>query len=136
MMRTIKQSKLCMLKNSTGIGIWAEIYIATERKYKILLIWFGKFCLSTGHLPPLLTSCCSLRAAARTDWFIVFNATFSNISAISWRPVLVVEEAGVPRENHWPWAKQLVTLSLVAVSQVHPFFARTVTFSKHKQGTH
>ena len=26
-------------------------------------------------------------------WFIVFNATFSNISAISWRPVLVVEEA-------------------------------------------
>jgi hypothetical protein len=24
----------------------------------------------------------------------VFNATFSNISAILWRPVLVVEEAG------------------------------------------
>jgi len=37
-------------------------------------------------------------------WFIVFNATFSNISAISWRPVLVVEEAEVPGENHWPWA--------------------------------
>jgi hypothetical protein len=32
--------------------------------------------------------------------FIVFNATFSNISAISWRPVLVVEEGGVPGENH------------------------------------
>jgi hypothetical protein len=31
--------------------------------------------------------------------FLVFNATFSNISAISWRPVLVVEEAGVPEEN-------------------------------------
>jgi hypothetical protein len=29
-----------------------------------------------------------------------FNATFSNISAISWQPVLVVEEAGVSRENH------------------------------------
>jgi hypothetical protein len=27
--------------------------------------------------------------------FWCFNATFSNISAISWRPVLVVEEAGV-----------------------------------------
>jgi hypothetical protein len=26
--------------------------------------------------------------------FLLFNATFSNISAISWRPVLVVEEAG------------------------------------------
>ena len=29
--------------------------------------------------------------------FWCFNATFSNISAISWRPVLVVEEVG---ENH------------------------------------
>jgi hypothetical protein len=39
-------------------------------------------------------------------WFvvIVFNATLNNISAISWRPVLVVEEAGVPGENHRPWA--------------------------------
>jgi hypothetical protein len=26
----------------------------------------------------------------------VFNTTFSNISAISWRPVLVVEEAAEP----------------------------------------
>jgi len=34
----------------------------------------------------------------------VFNSTFSNISAISWRPVLVVEEAGIPGENHRPWA--------------------------------
>jgi hypothetical protein len=28
------------------------------------------------------------------------HATVNNISAISWRPVLVVEEAGVPGENH------------------------------------
>jgi hypothetical protein len=34
--------------------------------------------------------------------FIVFNAIFSNISAISLRPVLVVEEAGIPEENHRP----------------------------------
>jgi hypothetical protein len=34
--------------------------------------------------------------------FLVLNATFSNISAISWRPVLVVEEAGVSEENHRP----------------------------------
>jgi hypothetical protein len=25
-------------------------------------------------------------------WFMVFNATFNNISALSWRPVLLVEE--------------------------------------------
>jgi hypothetical protein len=34
------------------------------------------------------------------ECIIVFKATFSNISAISWRPVLVVKEAGVPGENH------------------------------------
>jgi hypothetical protein len=33
-------------------------------------------------------------------WFMVFNATFNNISVISWRSVLLVEETGVPRENH------------------------------------
>ena len=30
------------------------------------------------------------------------NATFSNISAKSWQPVLVVEEAGLPGENYRP----------------------------------
>jgi len=30
----------------------------------------------------------------------VFNATFNNISAISWWSVLLVEETGVPGENH------------------------------------
>jgi hypothetical protein len=52
---------------------------------------------------------------------LVFNATFSNISTISWRPALVVEEAGVPGENHRPWASNRSTLSLAAASRVHPF---------------
>jgi hypothetical protein len=33
-----------------------------------------------------------------------FNATFNNISVISWRSVLLVEESGVPGENHRPAA--------------------------------
>ena len=32
------------------------------------------------------------------------NATFNNISVISWRSVLLVEETGVPGENHQPAA--------------------------------
>ena len=32
--------------------------------------------------------------------FIVFNATFNNISAISWRSVLLVDKNEVPEENH------------------------------------
>jgi len=31
---------------------------------------------------------------------MVFNATFNNIPVISWMPVLLVEETGVPGENH------------------------------------
>jgi hypothetical protein len=42
-----------------------------------------------------------------TDFdFWCLNATFSNISAASWRPVLVVEEARVPRETHRPFNLQ------------------------------
>ena len=33
-------------------------------------------------------------------YFMVFNATFNNISLISWRSVLLVEETGIHRENH------------------------------------
>jgi hypothetical protein len=33
----------------------------------------------------------------------------------------VVEEAGVPRENHRPWASNWYTLSLATASRVHPF---------------
>ena len=35
---------------------------------------------------------------------MVFNATFNNISVISRRSVLLVEENGVPGENHRPAA--------------------------------
>jgi hypothetical protein len=33
-------------------------------------------------------------------WFMVLNATFNNISVISWWSDLLVEETGVTRENH------------------------------------
>jgi hypothetical protein len=33
---------------------------------------------------------------------MVLNATFKNISVISWRSVLLVEETGGPGENHRP----------------------------------
>jgi hypothetical protein len=35
---------------------------------------------------------------------MVFNATFNNISVISWPSVLLVEETAVLRENHQPTA--------------------------------
>ena len=35
---------------------------------------------------------------------MVFNATINNISVISWRSVLLMEETGVPEGNHPPVA--------------------------------
>ena len=51
--------------------------------------------------------------------FMVFNSTFNNISVISWRPVLLVEETGVPRENHQPVASHSQTLSHNVISSTH-----------------
>ena len=41
----------------------------------------------------------SIQCVYRGVRFMVFNATFINISAISWRSVLLVEEAGLIGEN-------------------------------------
>ena len=47
---------------------------------------------------------------------MVFNATFNNISVISWRSVLLVEETGGPGENHRPAACHWQLLSYNVVS--------------------
>ena len=54
---------------------------------------------------------------------LVLNATFNNISVISWRSVFLMEEIGVPWENHWPATSHWQTLSHnvvpLALSQIH-----------------
>ena len=49
-------------------------------------------------------------------WFIMFNAIFNNISIILWQTVLLVEEAGIPGENHRSVASLRQTLSHNVVS--------------------
>ena len=90
------------------------------------------------------------------EWFVcfmVFNAIFNNISVISWRSVLLVEETGAPRENHrtvtshWktkshnvvhlPWSRFELTTSMVigtdcigsCKSNYHTIMATTVQFA-------
>ena len=41
-----------------------------------------------------------------TGWLVmVYSATFNNILVLLWRSVLLVEETGVPGENHIPVAR-------------------------------
>jgi hypothetical protein len=47
---------------------------------------------------------------------VVFDVTFNNISAISWRSVLLVEETAVLGDNHRPVTSHCQTLLLNAVS--------------------
>ena len=46
----------------------------------------------------------TMMAAPGLIWVMAFYATFNNASAISWWPVLLVEETAVPVENHRPAA--------------------------------
>jgi hypothetical protein len=52
---------------------------------------------------------------------IVFNAAFSNISAISWRPVLVVEEDGSTQIEPPTMGKQLVNFITCCCESSAPF---------------
>ena len=57
--------------------------LSTRRKliaWKPLMFWFG------------LVLWCLFK----------LNAIFNNISVVSWRSVLLVEETGIPGENYWP----------------------------------
>ena len=46
---------------------------------------------------------------------MVYIATLINISAISWRSDLLVEETGVPGENHRPLSHNAVHLALIEI---------------------
>ena len=68
---------------------------------------------------------------------MVFNATFNNISAISWLSVLLVEETKVRVENHWPVISHWQTLSHKVVSSTpHPSGIRTHNISGDKHQLH
>jgi hypothetical protein len=77
-------------KSKFGWSIWAIGQRVRFKKY-------SKTCLD-GHLELGVM-------------VLVFNATFNNISVISWRSVLLVEETRVPWENHQPAASHWQSLS-------------------------
>jgi hypothetical protein len=55
-------------------------------------------------------------------WFMVLNATFNNMSVISLREILLMEETRVPRENHRHFASHSETyhILLYRLSEIRP----------------
>jgi hypothetical protein len=77
--------------------IWiASPYMNVKRRLHYIKRWCRRYSTKTGNVFVRLT---------------VFNATFDNISVISWRSALLVEETGVHTENHQPAASHWQTLS-------------------------
>ena len=60
-------------------------------------------------------------------WFIVLNATFNNISVISCRSILLVEETRILEENHRPVASHWQTKNKISHNVVW-------STSRHEQG--
>ena len=49
---------------------------------------------------------------------MVLNSTLNNSSVILWQLIVLVDETGVPCENHWPVASYWQTLSHNVVSSI------------------
>jgi hypothetical protein len=52
------------------------------------------------------------RGKIDTSYKQIHDCSLNNISVISWQSVLLVEETGVPRENHRPVASQIYHILL------------------------
>ena len=62
----------------------------------------------------------SLEIKGTNEWSGLVLGCFNNISVISWRPVSLVEETGVPGENYIPVVSQWQTLSHKVASSTPP----------------
>ena len=86
--------------------------------YRVHLTITGSGILSFGSDRYWLHNITSTIIWSRPRWVMVFNVTFNNISDISWRLALLVQETGVPRKTHRPVAcRHWQTLSYNVVSR-------------------
>jgi hypothetical protein len=81
-------------------------------------------CFYTSYLTLMQTKVSTFVQSPLRVMVMVYNAIFNNISAILWRSVLLVEETGVPGENHQPVASHWQTLIHKMLYRVHLAWAR------------
>ena len=80
---------------------WWQIHIDLTHKAIIFIKFLVRFYCFL-HFMVLMNWGLSLPCRIYMVRIMVFNTTFNNISVISWRSILLVEETGVPGENRWP----------------------------------
>ena len=87
-----------------------------KRKYLIYMINQATLFRIRPTLSSPLTAAWSLLSGLFCVGFMVLNATYNNISVISWRSVLLVEETGGPEQKHRPVTSHCQRLSNNVVS--------------------
>jgi hypothetical protein len=128
-LNTIKPTQTIHLLLNTRDMWVSEWVIVVKRKVDILFSYingedklhFNEMMMSTLYKANTNTlSCICLVLAHWNKWmvwvgFMVFNATFNNISVIWWRSVLLVDGPGEnhrPVASHWPtWSHNVVLLA-------------------------
>ena len=83
----IKHAWFTSVKNTTFYNFWWSCLVLIS--FECLLLYYNVNKISILFQFPSLN----------LGWFMAFNATFNNISVISCRSVLLVEETRLPREN-------------------------------------
>ena len=122
--------------------IWFNVYLLTSYMTRFgLWIFMSKithdFWLCYGWSHHIL----STHQSVIRVWFMVFNATFNTISAISLRSVLLVDESGVPWENrsaasHWQKLSHNVVSSTPRRSVIRTFIPYKFVIRHFKQILH
>ena len=97
---------------------WLLLYVIYKNGIQVGLFFLSYYTLKLLKMD-LVLHCGLLKVhviIGLFGWYMVFNATFNNISVISWKSVLLVEEPGIPRDNHQPAVSHRQTLSHNVVS--------------------
>jgi hypothetical protein len=90
--------------NSDGLFKKVIIRGGLLRKGITVMVYLKQVINSSGLLKKVIIRDGLLKKVIIRFGFMVFHATFNNISVISWQSVLLVEETRLPGENHRPVA--------------------------------